>query len=63
MDSKRAGSKDTDGSAIGAAVEWVSSSLPIYEDTKLFLENDIKLKWQEVNEAFVGTFREDLEHR
>ena len=39
----------------------MSTCLPIYEDTKLFLDKDIKLKWQEVNEAFAGTFREDLE--
>lgn len=41
----------------------MSACLPIYEDTKLFLDKDIKLKWQEVNEAFAGTFREDLEDR
>lgn len=61
MASKRVGSKDTDGSAIGAAVERVSTSLPIYEDTKMIVDKDIKLKWQEFNEAFAGTFEEDLE--
>lgn len=44
MASKRARSKDTDRSATGAAVEQVSACLPIYEDTKLFLDKDIKLK-------------------
>jgi hypothetical protein len=63
MASKRTGSQDTDGIAAGAAVEQVSSSLPIYEDTKLYLDKDIKLKWQEVNETFTGTFGEDLEDR
>jgi len=52
--SKRAGSKDTDGSATGEMVERVSASLLIYEDTKIILDKDINLKWQEVNDAFVG---------
>ena len=37
--------------------------MSIYEDTKLYLDKDIKLKWQEVNETFAGTFGEDLEDR
>ena len=37
------------------------ASLSIYEDTKLILEKDIKLKWKEVNDAFPSTFGEDLE--
>lgn len=61
MTSKRRGSQDTDGNAAGAIVEKVSSTLPIYEDTKLYLDNVIKLKWQEVNERFSGTFWEYLE--
>ena len=36
-------------------------SLPIYGDTKLILDKDIKLKWQEVNDIFTSTFGEDLE--
>lgn len=60
---KRVRSKDTNGSAIGAVVERVSTSLSIYEDTKLIVDKDIKLKWKEVNDAFVGTFGEDLEDR
>lgn len=44
MASKRAGSKDTDGSATGAAIEQVSTSLLVYEDTKLIVDKDIKLK-------------------
>jgi len=55
------GSNDTDRSATGATVERVSTSLPIYEDTKLIVGKEIKLKWKEVNDAFVGTFWEDLE--
>lgn len=61
MASKISGSKDTDGSAVGAVVEHVFARLPIYEDTKLFLDKDINMKWQEVNEAFTVTFGEDLE--
>ena len=60
MVSKRTRSQDTDGVMVGTTVEQVSSSIPIYEDTKLYLDKDIKLKWQEVNEAFIGTFWEDL---
>lgn len=61
MVSKRVGSKDTDGSKNGGAVEGVSMSLLIYEDTKLIVDKDIKLKWQEFNDAFLDTFGEDLE--
>ena len=63
MASKRAGSKDTDESATGVAVERVSASLPIYEDTKLILDKDIEFKWKEVNDPFSRTFGEDLEDR
>lgn len=45
MTSKRAGSKYIDTSVTGVVVERVSASLPIYEDTKLILDKDIKLKW------------------
>lgn len=45
MASKRVGSKDTVESATRDAVEKVSMSLPIYEETKLFIDNDIKMKW------------------
>ena len=62
MASKRAGSKDINGSATGASVERVSISLSIYENTKLIVDKDLKLKWQEVNDAFAGTFGEDLEY-
>lgn len=60
MASKRAGSKDIDKSATREKVERVSTSLPIYEDTKMILDKDIKLKWKEVNDAFAVIFREDL---
>lgn len=60
MASKRTGSEDNDGNAARAIVEKVSSSLSIYEDTKLYLDKGIKLKWQEINETFVGTFMEHL---
>lgn len=45
MASKREGSKDTVGSATGDAIEQMCMSLPIYEDTKLFIDIDIKMKW------------------
>ena len=61
MASKRTGSQDTDDITTGAVAEQVSSGLPIYEDTKLYRDKDIKIKWQEVNETFTGTFWEDLE--
>lgn len=39
-------------------------SLPIYEDTKLFIDKEIKIKWQDINDIFPGTFEENLEdHR
>lgn len=63
MASKRSGSNDTNRTAIGATIEQVSTSLSIYEDTKLIFINDIKLKWKDVNDAFVGPFGEDLEDR
>lgn len=44
MASKRAGSKDTVGSATGDAIEKVSMSLLIYKDTKMFIDNDLKMK-------------------
>jgi len=33
------------------------------KDAKLYLDKDIKLKWQQVNETFACTFREDLKDR
>ncbi len=60
MASKRVGSKETDGSTTREVIEQVSTSLLIYEDTKLIVDKDIKLKWKEVNDAFLGTFGEDL---
>ena len=59
MASKRTRSQDTDG----MVAKQVSSSLPIYEDKNMYLDKEIKLKWQEVNELFTGTFGEDLEDR
>ena len=42
--SKGVGSKEIDESATRAAVERVYTSFPIYEDTKLIIDKDIKLK-------------------
>ena len=62
MASKRIRSQDTDGMATVAVSEQVSSGVSIYEDTKLSLDKDIKLKWQEVNQTFTGTFGEYFEY-
>lgn len=61
MAPKGTGWQDIDGNATGVVIEQVSSSLSIYEDTKLYLDKDIKLKLREVSETFVGTFWEHLE--
>jgi len=41
----------------------VSSSLPIYENKKLYVDKDIKLKREEINATFASTFGEHLEDR
>ena len=61
MASKREGSKET--SATGDAIEQVSMSLPFYEDTKLFIDRDIKMKGKDINDTLLGTFEEHLEDR
>ncbi len=63
MASKRAGSKDIDESETGAVVERVFTGLLIYEDTKLIVDKEIKMQWKEDNDAFAGTFGEDLKDR
>jgi len=63
MDSKRSESKDTIESATRDMVEQVSMSLLVYEDTNMFLDKDIKVKWQDINDIFSGTFEENLEDR
>ena len=63
MVSKRTGSKDTYEITTRDGVEQVSMSFPIYEDTKLLIDKDIKLKWQDINDTFSGTFEENLEYR
>lgn len=63
MPPKREGLKDTDGSTTGDAIEQVSMSLLIYEDTKLLVDKDVKLKWQDINDTFLGTFGQDPEDR
>lgn len=56
--SKRARSNDTNDSTTVATIERVSTSLLIYEDTKMIVEKYIKMKWKEVNDAFSSTFGE-----
>lgn len=56
MTSKRAGSKDTVGDETRDVVEHVSMVLPIYEDTKIFIDRDIKMKWNDTNDTFLATF-------
>lgn len=36
-------------------------SLPMYIDTHLFIEKDIKITWQEINPIFAGSFEENME--
>lgn len=61
MASQRVGSHDIDENIATAVAEKVSSSLPIYEYRKLYLDRGIKLKWKEVNETFAGPSEEGLE--
>ena len=63
MASKRAGSKDNIESAIGDAFKQVSMSLPIYEDIKMFIDKEIKITRQDINDIFSSTFNENLEDR
>lgn len=63
MASKRVGSKDTVESETRDAVEKLSMRLHIYEDIKIFIDKDIKMKWQEINDTFSGTFEENIEDR
>ena len=42
---KRAESKDNVESTTGFAAKQVSMRLPTYEDIKLFIDKDIKMKW------------------
>ena len=43
---------DTIKSATGDAVDQVSMRFPIYEDTKLFIDKDIKMKFYDINDTF-----------
>ena len=63
MVSKRVGSKDIVESNIGDVVEHVPMNLPIYADTKLFIENDMKITWQEIKDIFAYNFKEYFEYR
>lgn len=63
MASKRSRSKDTVESATGDVVEQVSMRFPIYEDTNLFIDKEIKMKWKDINDISLGTFEENLEDR
>ena len=49
MASKRTRSKGTVGSETGDGVEQVSMGLPIYEETKLVINKEIKMKAETVN--------------
>ena len=44
-------------------VEHVPINFPIYADTQLFIDKDMKITWQEIKDIFVGNFKEDLEDR
>ena len=38
-------------------------SLPMYIETHMFIEKDIKITWQGINTIFAGNFEENLEDR
>lgn len=44
---RRAESKDIVESTTGVVAKQVSMSLPTYEDIKFFVDNDIKMIWQQ----------------
>jgi len=61
MASKRVGSKDIVESSTGDVVEQLSMSLPIYANKHMFIEKDIKITWQDINNIFAGSFEDNLE--
>lgn len=63
MVSKRVGSKENIERSTGDMVEQVPINFPIYADTQLFVEKDMKITWEEIKDIFAGTFNEDLEDR
>jgi len=48
-------------SNIGDVVEQVAIKFPIYANTQLFIEKDMKITWQEIKDIFASNFKEDLE--
>lgn len=62
MVSKRDGSKDIVERSTRYVADKVPIHLPIYVDTQLFVENDMKITWQEIKEIFAVGFKEDLEY-
>lgn len=63
MASKRDGSKDIVERSTEDVVEQGSVSLPVYIDTHLFIEKDIKITWKDINTIFLAIFEENLEDR
>lgn len=61
--SKCVGLKDTIERITGDVVEKVPMKPPIYADVQLFIEKDMKITWEEINDIFAGSFKEDLEDR
>ncbi len=61
MASKRAGSKEIVESSTRDVVEQVTMSLPIYANTHIVIEKDIKITWQDINTVFGRNFEENLE--
>lgn len=60
MPSKRAWLKENIESVTRDAVEQVSIGLPMYEDSKLFIDKENKMKWKYTSNIFLGTFEENL---
>lgn len=60
MASKRAGSKYTVESSNRDMVEQGSMSFPVYTDTHMFIDKDIKITWKDINNTFSSNFEENL---
>lgn len=61
MVSKRVSWKDTVESSTGEAIEQVLVNFLVYAYTQMFIEKDMKLKWDDIKDIFVEDFKEDLE--
>lgn len=63
MASKRVGLKDTIESTTEDMVKKMSMGLLMYEETRLLIDKENKIIWEDINHIFLGTFEENLEDR